>query len=79
MCLYSYFGDNAISLSWVFVFFDVNHCSWIQISLTFNIFYPFDQGGALGQLVDNPFGAGYGTGALEGCDEDEWVVSKDKT
>jgi len=36
------------------------------------------KGGALGQLIDNPFGAGYGQGALEGCDEDEWVVSRDK-
>ena len=41
-------------------------------------FNPIKQGGALGQLVDNPFGAGYGQGALEGCDEDEWVVSRDK-
>ena len=43
-----------------------------------SIFNPIKQGGALGQLVDNPFGAGYGQGALEGCDEDEWVVSRDK-
>merc|ERR1719234_1385449 len=35
-------------------------------------------GGALGQLVDNPFGAGYGRGVDEGRDEDDWICSKDK-
>lgn len=41
---------------------------------------PSIKGGALGQLIDNPFGDGYGKGVNEGCDEqDEWVVSKDKS
>jgi hypothetical protein len=39
---------------------------------------PSIKGGALGQLVDNPFGQGCGVGALEGADEEEWVVTKDK-
>jgi len=35
-------------------------------------------GGALGQLVDNPFGAGYGRGVDEGRDEDDWICARDK-
>lgn len=36
------------------------------------------QGGALGGLIDNPFGTGYGRGVDEGRDEDDWVCLKDK-
>jgi hypothetical protein len=36
------------------------------------------KGGALGGLVDNPFGTGYGRGVDEGRDEDDWVCLKDK-
>jgi len=39
---------------------------------------PSIKGGALGGLIDNPFGTGYGRGVDEGRDEDDWVCLKDK-
>ncbi|XP_049681242.1 EH domain-containing protein 4 isoform X1 [Accipiter gentilis] len=36
------------------------------------------QGGAFDGTMAGPFGHGYGEGAKEGADEDEWVVAKDK-
>jgi len=40
---------------------------------------PAIKGGAMANLKDNPFGAGgYGEGAMEGVDEAEWIVQKDK-
>ncbi|XP_075568997.1 EH domain-containing protein 4 [Pelecanus crispus] len=35
-------------------------------------------GGAFDGTMAGPFGHGYGEGAKEGADEDEWVVAKDK-
>ncbi|NXD89230.1 EHD4 protein, partial [Chaetorhynchus papuensis] len=36
------------------------------------------QGGAFDGTMAGPFGHGYGEGAKEGADEEEWVVAKDK-
>lgn len=36
------------------------------------------QGGAFDGTTEGPFNQGYGEGAKEGADEEEWVVAKDK-
>lgn len=36
------------------------------------------QGGAFDGTAEGPFNQGYGEGAKEGADEEEWVVAKDK-
>lgn len=39
---------------------------------------PLVQGGAFDGTAESPFNQGYGEGAKEGADEEEWVVAKDK-